>query len=247
MAKPDSSYRPSATLTPLCGGMGCEPNVERFLKVLRGEIPDRVPNYEVLICERNASHILGRPSKSSWHRETPAEDYVEICRRIGMDVMLTPISGWGLPAGHSHWDDTDTLNSAEEIEKLVAEKPPLVKYMREYLDKLEQLISAAEGTGIGVGAGPNLIFDRSVSTLSYPKFMLSLYDDMELVEAILDAYAEFARMMFAEVSKYPIAFIHTGDDVADKNGTMVRPELFRKLWFDRVKYAIEPAKRPASP
>ena len=37
-----------------------DPDKRRFLTVLEGGIPDRVPNYEVLIMPGVASAILGR-------------------------------------------------------------------------------------------------------------------------------------------------------------------------------------------
>jgi len=36
------------------------PNVERLLTVMRGGIPDRVPNYEILIDARNVKALLGK-------------------------------------------------------------------------------------------------------------------------------------------------------------------------------------------
>ena len=38
-----------------------KPNIERLLATMRGEIPDRVPNYEILIEARNV--------ESQWSRD----------------------------------------------------------------------------------------------------------------------------------------------------------------------------------
>ena len=37
-----------------------EPDKERLLTVLRGEIPDRVPNFEILIEDQHVEKLLGR-------------------------------------------------------------------------------------------------------------------------------------------------------------------------------------------
>ena len=36
------------------------PNVERLKAVLRGELPDRVPNFEILIEDEHVEKLLGR-------------------------------------------------------------------------------------------------------------------------------------------------------------------------------------------
>lgn len=37
-----------------------KPNIERLLATMRGEIPDRVPNYEILIEARNVECLPGK-------------------------------------------------------------------------------------------------------------------------------------------------------------------------------------------
>ena len=46
------------TFEPFVG----EANIERLLTVLRGEIPDRVPNFEILIEDQHVEKLLGRPA-----------------------------------------------------------------------------------------------------------------------------------------------------------------------------------------
>ena len=53
-----SSPSTAAHIEPFEG----EANFERFLATLRGEIPDRVPHFEILIEDEHVEKLLGRPA-----------------------------------------------------------------------------------------------------------------------------------------------------------------------------------------
>ena len=59
-----------------------DPDKRRFLTVLEGGIPDRVPNFEVLIMSRVASAILGRDVPDTLTGAMSVQDYVELVHLV---------------------------------------------------------------------------------------------------------------------------------------------------------------------
>ena len=87
-----------ASIEPFVG----QSDKERLLATLRGEIPDRVPHFEVLIEDQHVTKLLGRyagntlgvggdPAKGSQAAEGTRpmypQDYIELCQMIGQDVI----------------------------------------------------------------------------------------------------------------------------------------------------------------
>ena len=65
-----------------------DPDKNRFLTVLDGGIPDRVPNFEVLIDKSVTSGILGKETATTLGQPPidPSE-YIEIIKKIGQDLI----------------------------------------------------------------------------------------------------------------------------------------------------------------
>jgi len=76
-----------------------KPNIERLLATMRGEIPDRVPNYEILLEARNVKALLGKDLGTTmaasrgasaevfYSPPLEAKYFAEICQKTGMDAM----------------------------------------------------------------------------------------------------------------------------------------------------------------
>lgn len=238
----------------------------RFLSVIEGEIPDRVPNFEVLIERATASYILGRETKGTfeWPPIDPS-DYIEIVKRIGQDFI--GINFYGYP----YLPDNGTGNPVP-LNKLSEEKivsGPFIKGCKNEVDlkKLyvgpkktfdlhinflkpywEKYIQAVKGTSIGLFGITGMVFqDIYQFTLGFENFMFLLYDNLPFIEHLLDVSADYNRLIVEFLCDYPIDMIYIGDDVAFRNGLMVRPDLFLKLWVPRMEKVIEPAKQKGIP
>ena len=61
-------------------------NVERIKKVLAGDMPDRVPYFELEISKRHVSHVLGK-KVDVISTGLPVNDYIEFTKMIGCDFF----------------------------------------------------------------------------------------------------------------------------------------------------------------
>jgi hypothetical protein len=218
-----------------------EPDAQRTIRTLRREPVDRVPNYEVLIGQRTTRHLLGRDDVGcSW--ELAPADHLELIRRIGQDVMVVQVLSWTLenPTDSGGRPHEGNIRSRADLGR--AEMPSWERHIRPAAERLREHLAVGEGTGAGVCAGiGSLIFDRSICALGFENFMLRLYEDRSLVEEILEIHTAHCVDLVTEICRHPVAMIHAGDDVAYRSGLLVRPDLFRDLWLDRMRRIVAPA------
>lgn len=218
-----------------------EPDAERMKRTLWRQPVDRVPNYEVLICQRNARYLLGREdAPASWWME-PA-DHVQLMKKIGQDVMVVPVVDWTLQSEEPH------IGRAHEgalVDRAALRRAHLYthpEHIQPAVDRIHRHLEAAADTRIGICAGLGaLIFDRSLYALGFENFMTKILDERSFVEEVLEIYTQYCVDLVRAISKFPITMIHAGDDVAHKTGLFVHPQLFRELWFNRMKRIVAPA------
>jgi hypothetical protein len=238
----------------------------RFLSVIEGEIPDRVPNFEVLIERPVTSYILGRETIGTfeWPPMNPY-DYIELVKKIGQDFIginfygfpYLPDDGTGNPVLLNKLSEEKRVagpfvkgcNSEADIKKLYV--GPLktfdlhINFLRPYW---ESYISAIKGTSIGIFGITGMVFQSIYQfTLGFENFMLLLYDNLPFIEYLLDVSADYNRRIVEFLCDYPIDMLYIGDDVAFRNGLIVQPDLFLKLWTTRMEKVIEPAKQKGIP
>jgi len=231
-------------------------DIGRLLATFRGEKTDRVPNFEILIEDKHVEKLLGRyagntlalggdPAKgieeSEGSRPMHAKDYVELCQKIGQDVIVvealwTPFKKW--KNGKLVLAGDRSIKTRKDFESLVMPNSEDIetkmRYLREYRE-------AVKGTRIGVSILLGALFQTAYEFLfNMADFMLLVYDDRDFVEDILDIstsyWVEFSRAAICE----GIDFLFLADDIAYKNGLFVRPEDFKPLWLPRLKRILEP-------
>ena len=112
-----------------------KPDKERTLAALRGEIPDRVPHFEVAIEEDVVRAILGRDAGSTLAASRGAsdrtfvappmdpKDYMEILEFNGQDVMgfeaLWAPFKYKDDKGDLHIVNDGRIKSFEDLEKII--------------------------------------------------------------------------------------------------------------------------------
>ena len=232
-----------------------DPDKRRFLTVLEGGIPDRVPNYEVLIMPGVASAILGREVPDTLNGDMSAEDYIELAHKIGQDFIGLSFFAYpymrmqGNVLAFPDYANGYGATTREEVAAMVSPDQVFERIVvGELGPKLEAYARAVEGTDIGLFALTGMLFQTIYQFIvGFEEFMVDLYTDRGFIEELLDVSAEFHRKIVEFVCQYPIDMLYMGDDVAFKSGLMVRPELFLELWQERYRYAIQPARDKGIP
>ncbi|GAH76391.1 unnamed protein product, partial [marine sediment metagenome] len=78
-------------------------------------------------------------------------------------------------------------------------------------------------------------------------FMLLIYDDLDLIEEILEVSTEYWIKFVKAVIKEGVDFMYLADDIAYKSGLFVRPKVFKPMWLPRVKRILEPVLNAGLP
>lgn len=242
-----------------------EPDIDRLIRAFRGQEIDRVPNLEILIEEKHVSRILGKFAGSTlcssgnppkeisgdYRKLRPmyAEDYVEVCKVIGQDAIILE----NLWIAYKKYDKEENLvqvadrsikNSKcfKELKRPgyeeIAEK---IRYIREYKE-------AVKGTRIGVGVMFGALMQAFYEFIvGMDDFMLLCYEDITLVEEMLEDATLFWIEFVKAIVKEKIDFIWPADDIAFKTGTFLPPDLMRKIWVPRMERILAPAVKSKIP
>jgi len=218
-------------------------DVSRLIGVFRGQPVDHVPYFEHSIGQRIASHVLGEAVSDNGM--TP-EQHVRLALRIGMDAVGFGLY-WGIgrvsrQASDGTWHYVD--GRVKDWNDLAREKRPDLESGLAYL---ERYLRAAEGTGLGVWVYTHGPWDPVYLGIGYQDFMYKLYDDRRLVETMMDLVLDYHTEVFTRLADYPVCFLMVGDDVAQKTGLMVQPQLFRELWLPRMQRLIAAPKAKGIP
>jgi uroporphyrinogen decarboxylase len=233
-----------------------DPDVNQLLKAFSLEQPDRVPYLDYWITSVEIiEHVLGRKARymelseqkqrqsSTLGAPIVPEDMVEFAQRIGMDAIgVTFVWRPGTvfryaSDGTQHYVDGD-IKKWVDLEKM--ESPPDIS---EDLKNLERYLEAVEGTDIGIYPSVSSFFDGTYLAMGMQDFMLTLYDDRKFLETLMDIIWEYYSRVVEAVSQYDeLSFVFINDDIAFKDGLMIRPEMVRELFIPRMERMLSPVK-----
>ncbi len=239
-----------------------EPDVNRLLAVMKGEIPDRVPIFEILIEPKNVQAILGKDVGSTMAASRgstdtvgvappmPPEDFMQICRQVSMDAMTlealwTPLK-YRDEKGDLHVVTDGRIKDWESLEKAV--KPDYETDIKPRREIIRNYVKAARGTGIGVDLCFGAFFQCCYFFLcEFNTFLLKVYEDREFVETLMDICVDYYIQLAEMGIEEGIDFLFFADDIAFKTGTFMEPNFFKELWLPRAKRLLEPAKQAGVP
>jgi uroporphyrinogen decarboxylase len=239
-------------------------NKERLFATLRGEKTDRVPNFEILIEDEHVKKLLGRragntlgvsgdPAKGSeageGTRPMYPKDYIELCQVIGQDAIA--LEAFWTPLKHKREDGSigpitdrsikDRRDANEIIWPTESDMEERLQYVREYVE-------AAKGTNIGVMFCGFCIFQTLYEfVMGMDNCMVILMEDEDFFSELMVRSADYYAELVQRAVDEGIDMIFAADDFAYKNGLLVRPEIFKRLWrphFDRI---LEPARNANIP
>ena len=191
------------------------------LQVLRHQLPDRVPVYEVLIDSPMVAQVLGIPGRNSW--ELPIAETVALHLKLGLDAVIFP-----LPC----WRPAELRNTRINPWKLTV---PSTGMVEDAIARCDQLVNAAHAEGLAACAYCHGCFDVVYESLGFDHFMLMLYDDFAYVDEVTACLHTFHMGVTALALQTGIDWFLIGDDICFKSGLFIRPDMFYQLWFDREK------------
>ena len=201
----------------------------RVLSALRLEEPDRVPFCELGIFKGHAQVILNRKNSVSEK---------EIARLFHKDN----ISYWALPKiyykrGHAEdgrlFMGDGLIKSKSDLKIIDLPDPKNENFYdsaKKFIDEKEDLAANAI---VNLGFDP-VVFCMGLKTMSY-----ALYDDLSLLNKILDIYTDWQAQVIEKLIRIGFDFIWAADDLAYKTGPMIAPQMFRDVFLPKMRKVAE--------
>lgn len=223
-------------------------SLERIKKVLAGEIPDRVPFYELTINPRVIDAMIPGMSyydfidywdydavgpnvtwdglgRVKWLDEAKQVflDRWGVVRQFTSDVIPVPIEG--------------PIKSPSDLIHYVPPNPleePL-------LERLEELVSRFKGKRA------TFILGRDVWTGSYmlrnmENLLVDLLTEPKMVHDIVRMQVEYYKVVHQRAIEIGVDIIHLGDDYAYHSGPLMSPELFEEFLAPGLKEVVQHVK-----
>lgn len=213
---------------------------ERVLTVLQGEIPDRVPSFELLIDPRIAQGIVGTDS------------YLDLCDELDLDIVVSQTPSklyreevldaekhiirneWGIVRQYNEELVSHPLHGPiETLEDALNYKAPDPDddYRFEYLKEIVKRFKGKRFIGFHLHDG----FNYSYYLTSMEDMMCNLIEEPELVHRLVDIAVEHNLRLAERAIELGADFIISGDDYGSKNSLLVSKQHFQEFFFPGLK------------
>jgi hypothetical protein len=213
-------------------------SAERVAAALRREEPDRVPYCEVYLSRAFAEPIMGWPAAPEHtnfeENEFGVEEAKAVAARFGMDnityVLRAPIFADKVvgKAGTLFYGDGHVRTAADlALVRLPDPHDPALYREAAAFAASKGPYSAWFITRIGIAP--------TMMSLGIEQFCLALYDDLPLVERLLDLYTDWAEVVADNVCRLGFDVFVTTDDVGHRAGPFFSPRVFRELVRPRLE------------
>jgi len=238
-----------------------EPNVEEFQRVLRGGDCGRVPLVELAIAEEILTALHGRPLIPLSRAEglqtfrEAVRQRVLLHRALGYDYYRVRAE---IPFQMETLAARNTATAAAADRQWVNEREGLIKCsadVESYPWPAPSAIdfAAGEAAAAGLPDGMGLIgvsggvLEWSSNLLGLESMMLLLYDDPDLVRAVVDRVGQIIYEAFRVFCQMESVFaIWLGDDMGFKTATLLQPQHLRQYilpWHKRYAELAHQAGR----
>lgn len=206
--------------------------VERIMRVLRREEPDRVPHFEWLV-DRKVRDALCPGCKT----------HNEFAVRMGHDAVLADPSFKKQQVGpkrwRSEWGYVVEYTGEEhgvEVEFPIATMDDFERYAPPDLHApgryaaVEQTIQEFEGNK-AVVVHLNDVFSLPRYLMGMENLLMAIVTEPELVRALVTMSVDLNLEMAREVVARGARIVYTGDDYAGNRGPLMSPRHFRELFY----------------
>ncbi|MGC8716642.1 MAG: uroporphyrinogen decarboxylase family protein [bacterium] len=216
---------------------------ERVLRVLSGDIPDRVPIFELLIDRKVIKKITG------------TEDYADFCEVYPIDIVLTNtpsklyeekvldaknriiINEWGIIRQYTDEAVSIPLEGPiKEPKDLDTYKPP-DPYAERRFEELKMLIKRFKGK--------KLVGMHIHDALNYPTYLrgmeqlfIDTIENPELVHRLVRMSVEHNIALAEKAIELGADFIIMGDDYGGIDAPLVSPKAFREFFLPGIKEIV---------
>jgi len=242
-----------------------KPDFERFKLTISGKIPAPVPVGDLFADPRIMEQFIGervrRPDDIMISGQKDESRMLETgIRFLEQSVKFSLAAGWDFVTAHS-------ILQFPGFKRLIADKtaPAIEGGRRAFVDSNEGPIMSwkdfekyqwPESPGI-INAGnkflaeiapsgmkvlvlPGGLFEWTTWLMGMVPFSLALYDQPDLVDAVIERLSKIIYKGAEELMDIPnIGGLFIGDDMGFFSGTLVKPELLKKRFLPHLKKMVD--------
>jgi len=249
-------------------------NFDRFLNVLWGEEPDRVPFYEHLVDNEVIEAIINEPipkildtgiarsigsSKTDRAKERYAEILIKFFRGLRYDYVPIELPLNLLRTNFRQGRDPAPLSRG--VRRWVDENRGMIENLEDYenypwpdsedavnydlLEKICKNLPEDMKLVSGVAGG---VLEHVVWLMGIRPFSLALYREPRVVEKMFDKIGSMIVKVDERIGEMEkVGALRMGDDMGYKAGTMISPEKLRRYVFPWQKRCVEIAHKHGKP
>ncbi len=176
----------------------------------------------------------------------PPVHNLELLKATGVDAatpMLTWVPNVRNINQNGAFDQDGIVQEWDDIDKIKI--PP--RQIEKMMELTDWYLETYKDTKVGVGPMCRSCFCNTYEVLGIQNFMLKLYDDMGLIEHIMDIFTDYAKSITRGLSQRNIDCFWLDDDVCMNSGLMVKPEFIEKLWMPRTDEMLAPLREKKIP
>ncbi|KLU59071.1 methylcobalamin:coenzyme M methyltransferase [Peptococcaceae bacterium CEB3] len=221
---------------------------ERALLTLNGEIPDRVPTFELMIDPVVRRALLG-----------DSEDYADFCEQVGLDLVLTDtpsklyaekvvdaasrtiVNEWGIVRRYNEQIVSVPLEGPiKEAADLKTYRAPDPYDERRY-SQLKSLLKRFKGKKL-VGMHLHDSFNYPAYLRGMEQLFMDLILDPDLVRGLVRISVEHNIAIAERAIELGADFIILGDDYGSSTSTLVSPQHFREFFIPGLQEVVSAVK-----
>jgi uroporphyrinogen decarboxylase len=87
------------------------------------------------------------------------------------------------------------------------------------------------------------VFSQPRDLMGYENFLISFYEDPDLVNALMSMSADYSEKICCGLVKLGIEVIVVGDDIANNDSLLLSPEMYREYVYPHFKRLVQYAKK----
>ena len=222
------------------------PDKNRYLSALAHRETEQVcfqeDEFEPTFCEQ----LIGRSLPPVRSYELPPADVVELNLKAGNDVIFAA-NLWELGRnnvidehGRKHYVD-GTIKSRRDLKKVTCPNLDTVR------QRIEQLIAAAQGTGLGLKYRPNNSLFLAEVGIGYQDYYVNLKIDPDFIHEFQKRVQDYCRAELETALTYPIDVVQLSILFGSTMGPLVSPEITEEFEYPQLRHAVRLIKDHAKP
>jgi|ETNmetMinimDraft_25_1059894.scaffolds.fasta_scaffold31041_2 uroporphyrinogen decarboxylase len=202
------------------------PDKRRFTQGLRPVEIAEISYHETEFSPRIVSAILGK-DVSVRSYSLPAPDYVEFCRKVGLDVAYL-CAPW--PLGRR--EAVDRTGQLYYVDGLIKDWPDLKDVLPPDFGmaerRIEEFLEAAAGSGLGwtfkLPAACNI-----ETAIGFENYYKKIYDDPAFIEELMKRCEEYTMALTELVLRFDPDAVLLGTGVCFKSGLIMDPDKIERF------------------